>query len=282
MINYDQLMALEVPEVVQRYSARDAILYALGLGFGDDPTDPDQLRFLDERALSVMPTLPLVLGLKGSWIRDNPTGLDYRKIVHGEQIVRLHAPVPPAGEARATLRIREVIDKGEGRGALVYAERAVHVDEVLVATLTQVIFARGDGGFGGPPREQPAPHVVPDRAPDYSVSLATLPQQALIYRLSGDCNPLHLDPELARSAGFERPILHGLATFGIATRAVLSGMAGNDPARISEISGRFTKPVYPGETLETQLWRDGGIVSFRTLVADRDMVVLDNGRARLN
>jgi acyl dehydratase len=149
------------------------------------------------------------------------------------------------------------------------------------ATLTETVFCRGDGGFGGAKREMKPPHPVPDRAPDAVCDLPTRPETALLYRLSGDPNPLHSDPDVARAAGFERPILHGLATFGIAGHALLRTICDYEPERLIAMAGRFSAPVYPGETIRTQMWRDGDVVSFRARVLERDVVAIDNGRAEV-
>jgi acyl dehydratase len=151
----------------------------------------------------------------------------------------------------------------------------------LYATITQTTFARGDGGFGGPQRPSPAPHAIPERTPDAVCDLPTRPEMALIYRWNADMNPLHADPEIAKRAGFPRPILHGLATFGVAGHAILKTICGYDPARFKSIAGRFSAPVYPGETIRTEIWRDGEIVSFRARLVERDVIVLNNGKVEI-
>jgi len=182
------------------------------------------------------------------------------------------------------VRILDVVDKGEGKGALIYSERQITEKSSgeLLATILQTTFCRADGGFGGPKRETPAPHAIPDRAPDAICDLPTRPEAALIYRLSGDINPLHAEPEFAKTAGFPRPILHGLATFGVSGHAILKTFCGYDPARLTAMSVRFSAPVYPGETIRTELWRDDAIVSFRARVIERDVVAINNGRAEIN
>ena len=207
----------------------------------------------------------------------------WAKVVHGEQGFTLHKPVTPKGSVIGRTRIVEVIDKGEGKGALIYSVRQV-VDKPsgeLIATLRQTTFCRADGGFGGPRGDGPVPHPIPDRAPDLTCDLSTRPEMALIYRLSGDVNPLHADPEFAKAAGFPRPILHGLGTFGIAGHAILKSVCGYDPAKITGMTGRFSAPVYPGETIRTEIWRNGGVVSFRSRVLERDVIAIDNGRAEV-
>ena len=280
-IVYEKLLGLKIPDVEQRYGAKDCILYALGLGFGYEPMNEDELAFVYEKNLKVLPTMALVLGYTPTWLRNPDSGVNWTKVVHGEQGVVLHRPVATEGVVVGETRIVEVIDKGEGKGALVYAEREI-TDKASgkpIATLSQTAFCRGDGGFGGPRREAPAPHVLPERAPDLACDLPTRPEMALIYRLSGDVNPLHAEPDFAKAAGFPRPILHGLATFGIAGHAILKTLCGYDPAKITAMKGRFSAPVYPGETIRTELWRDGAVVSFRARVIERDVIAINNGRA---
>lgn len=277
---YEDLIRYEIPEVRQRYAARDSMLYALGLGYGADPMDRATLRFCYEKGLRVVPTMAVVLA-RPSWASNPATGIDYVKVVHGEQGFVLHDEIPPEGEVVGRTRIVDIVDKGPDRGALILTETSV-IDakrDRLLATAASTTFARGDGGCGGPGRAQAAPHPIPERAPDRVVDLPTLPQAALIYRLSGDYNPLHSDPDVATAAGFPRPILHGLCTFGVAGHALLREMAGYEPSRLRAMQGRFSSPVFPGETIRTEMWRDGTIISFRAKVVERDVVVLANGRA---
>jgi acyl dehydratase len=283
MIDYDKLLALKIPDVERSYTQRDPIFYALSLGLGQDPVNADELRFVYEENLKVLPTFPVVVAQPGMWARDLDTGIDWVKIVHGEHDVVLHKPLPAAGTVTSQTKVLDAIDKGPGKGALVYSQRTVRdkASGALLATITQTTFCRGDGGFGGPQRPTPAPHPIPDRAPDAICDLPTRPEMALIYRWNADMNPLHADPAIARAAGFPRPILHGLATFGVAGHAILREMCGYDPARFRSISGRFSAPVYPGETIRTEMWRDGPVVSYRASVTERNVVVLNNGRVEI-
>lgn len=288
MIDYNHLMSMDIPEVTASHSKRDTMLYALGLGLGADPMDPGQLQYVYERDLQALPTMALVLALDGNWVRDRDTGVDYSKVLDGERAVELHAPIPVAGQLRSKTRVLDVIDKGADKGALILSERVLQtIDGAPLATLRQTTFCRGDGGFGGPSKPNPAhatprPAPLPDRAPDHSVDLPGLAQQALIYRLSGDYNPLHSDPEVAKAAGFDRPILHGLATFGATGFALVRHLCDNDPTRLASISGRFTAPVFPGEALRVDIWRDGQNVQFRTLVPSRGITALGSGQATLS
>ena len=282
-IVYEKLLALNVPPVEQSYGPKDCMLYALGLGLGQDPMNEDELAFVYEKNLKVLPTYALVQGYSPYWLRNPESGVNWMKVVHGEQGLVLHKPVASQGSVIGQTRIVEVVDKGEGKGALVYSERKVtdKATGALLATLAQTTFCRGDGGFGGPKRDTPPPHAIPERAPDIVCDLSTRPEMALIYRLSGDINPLHAEPAFARVAGFPRPILHGLASFGVAGHALLKSVCAYDPARLAAISGRFSAPVFPGETIRTEMWRDGAVVSFRARVVERDVIAVNNGRAEI-
>jgi acyl dehydratase len=282
-IVYDKLMVLDIPQGEQTYGPKDCILYALGVGLGQDPMDEDQLAFVYEKNLKVLPTMGAVLGHPGFWMRELDTGIDWVRIVNGEQGVRLHQPLKPQNAVIGRQRILEVVDKGAGKGALVFTERKV-TDKATgepIATVTQTTFCRADGGFGGPARQTPEPHPIPSRAPDAVCDLVTRPETALIYRLSGDRNPLHAEPAVARAAGFPRPIAHGLGNFGFAGHAVLKTMCGYDPQKLIAFACRFSAPVFPGETLRTEMWRDGAVVSFRTRVVERDVIAVNNGRAEV-
>jgi acyl dehydratase len=282
-IDYDKFLALKISDAEQNYDSKDCILYALGVGLGLDPVNEDELPFVYEKNLKVLPTQGTVLASPGFWLRELDTGVDWVKVVHGEHSMVMHKPLAGSGTVTSKTRVLDVVDKGEGKGAIVYSERTLSdkVSGDLICTIVQTTFCRGDGGFGGPPRPQRPVHVIPERAPDLVCELATRPEAALIYRLSADLNPLHADPAVAKAAGFPKPILHGLATFGVAGHAVLKMVCGYDPARLASIAGRFSAPVYPGETIRTKLWRDGDVVSFRAKVVERDVVAINNGRAAL-
>jgi len=231
----------------------------------------------------VLPTMATVLGHTGSLVQNPHTGINWIMVVNGEQGFTLHRPLRGQDAVTGRTRIVEVIDKGAGKGALLLTERKItdRMTGELIATVTQTIFCRGDGGFGGPPRQTPAPHPLPARAPDAVCDLPTRPEMALIYRLSGDYNPLHAEPAVAKAAGFDRPILHGLGTFGVSGHAMLKTVCGYDPARLMSFSGRFSAPVFPGETIRTEMWRDGEVISFRARVVERDVIAINHGRAEV-
>ena len=278
-----KLLALDIPDVEHSYGPKDCILYALGVGLGQDPTDDHELAFVYEKSLKVLPTFPAVLGYSAYTFKRPELGITWSHVVHGEHSVRVHAPIAPEGTVIGRSRILDVVDKGAGKGALIYSERRI-VDKAsgtLLATVNQTTFCRADGGFGAEKSETPAPHPIPERAPDIVCDLGTRPETALIYRLSGDVNPLHADPAFARAGGYPRPILHGLATFGVAGHALLKSVCGYDPARLTAMACRFSAPVFPGETIRTEIWRDGAIVSFRARVVARDVIAINNGRAEI-
>lgn len=278
-----RLLDWKVPEVRQTYTERDTMLYALGLGVGADPMDAAQLRFVYDQALLALPMMSVMLGYPGLWMADPETGIDWKRMLHGEQGFTIEKPLPVAGTVIGRTRVLDVIDKGADKGAVVLTQREV-VDadsDALLCRLTSTSMLRGNGGFGGPSTPLPAPHEIPQRAPDHTTEIRTSPRSALIYRLSGDYNPLHVDPVVARSAGFERPILHGLCTFGMSGVALLAACCGYDASRLRAMRARFTTPVYPGETLRTEIWIDGADISFRTLVVERQTLALNNGWARL-
>jgi acyl dehydratase len=278
VIDYDALRNRSFPEIRQDYQARDTMLYALGLGCG---SDPDDLRFVYERGLEALPTMAGVLCDPGFWFADPAIGADAAMVLHGEQAIRLHAPLPAAGSVVGRERIVDVIDRGGGGHAFVRTSREI-VDRATdrpIATLASTIVLRNQGGFGGPDGSLPRRDPVPDRPPDRILSTNTLPQAALIYRLSGDLNPLHADPVVARQAGYPGPVLHGLCTLGIATRAIVRSCCDNDPERLRGVEVRFSAPLFPGETLQTEIWLRDTSVRFRCRAVERQAVVLDAGSA---
>lgn len=269
----DRLLNREPWVVRDLVTPEKCILYALGVG-------ASELEFVFEERLQVLPTMAAVLGYPGFFWRDPELGVQWQKILHGEQSIVLHGPLPSQGELIGTNRIVALYDKGEGKGAVARVERQItDPGGGLVASVTMTTLLRGDGGFGGSATGLPQPHAMPElRAPDLVNTLPTATNQALIYRLSGDLNPLHIDPAVARAAGFESPILHGLATYGIAGRALIAALMANDPRRLRRLDVRFSSPVYPGETIRTEIWHEGkGRASFRSFVTEREVMVLNNG-----
>jgi len=278
-IAYPDILELKSEGQSFSWTAKDAIIYALGVGMGADPMDEAELAFVYEKDLKAVPTLAGVVAWGAG---AGAPGINYLMVVDGERKIEFHKPMTVQGQVTAKSRIVGAWDKGAGKGAVIVSETLLSNEAgEAVLTITGSMFARGDGGFGGPSEGQPEPHEVPKRAPDQSVDIPTRPDQALIYRLSGDRNPLHCDPAVAKAAGFPRPILHGMCTYGITCRAVLQTYAGYDPTRFKSHQARFSAPVFPGETITVDLWKDGDVVSFEARIKDRGVTVIKNGKTAL-
>lgn len=258
------------------WSASDVMLYHLTLGAGRDPLSPRELRYATERELFVLPTFATVA--QNFHATDAPTvsfpgvEIDLAKVVHGSQSITAHRPLPPSGSAVARTRISDVFDKG--KAAVIWQETEVSTpDGAPLWTARSSIFARGEGGFGG--ERGPSDRVtVPDREPDYAVDVPTLGQQALLYRLCGDRNPLHSDPGFAAGAGFAKPILHGLCTYGIVAKAVTDTVLGGDADAVGSWSAKFAGIMLPGETLRIRIWSEGARYLVTAEAVERSAPVL--------
>jgi acyl dehydratase len=290
-LDYRKLKAWPFADVEQTYGWKDSALYALGVGYGHDPLDERQLRFVYEDRMQAVPTMPVVLAGPGFWVKDPASGIDWVRVLHGEQSLTLHRPLPVEGTVIGRTEVVGIIDKGRDKGAILHQRRTLRekTSGELLATIEHLTFARGNGGFSeiegnGPPGGDPPPPAkppAPETPPDLVCDLPTMPQSALLYRLCADLNPLHADPAVARSAGFPRPILHGLASYGVAGHAILRSCCDYDPSRLKSIGLRFSGPVYPGETIRTEIWRSGTRVQFRARVLEREVIVLSHGIAEL-
>ncbi len=279
-LNYERIMAYRPADQTVAYGPRDCIIYALGIGLGMDPMDQGQLRFVYEKNLAVFPTFMAVLG-RLTGIEDPAFGLNPRMVVAAALKVALHAPLPTEAKLVSRPRVREVVDKGPNSAAIIEITRELRdSDGRLIATVDNSNLARKHGGFGGKVTEVAAPHQVPATPPHRVIELPTPPNLALLYRLTGDMNPLHADPEHARAVGFERPILHGAATYGVAAHAVVRHIDYR-AEQLASIEARFVRPVFPGDTLRTEIWQEGGRISFQCGVPGRDGYVLTNGLAVL-
>jgi acyl dehydratase len=280
-LNYERILSHRAGPLDASTDERTCILYALGIGIGMDPMDAGQIKFVHERELVAFPTVATVLGWPGR-LTDPAFGIDARMVVAASLKVVLHRPLRTQERLTSDPRVVEIVDKGPGKHAILLSARTlVTSDGAEVATVENTSIARGHGGFGGRVTDMAEPAPTPERTPDAVCDLPTPPNLALIFRLMGDENPLHVDPESAKKSGFPRPILHGAATFGVAAHAVLRTCAEYDSARLVSIEARFSRPVFPGETIRTEMWIDGSTIAFRCRVPERDEVVLTNGWATL-
>jgi len=275
-INYDEIMNLTSENVEISYSDKDSILYSLGIGLGNDPMNLNELKYVYENSQSVLPSMatnfqyhsPLLL----------KTNINFIMVVHGEQRLSITNALPVSGDFIANAKVIGCYDKGPARGAIIEVETTVKnkKNNEEICKLVSTTFARGDGGFGGP--DSPKKEIfIPDGEPDYVSEVSTKPDQALIFRLSGDYNPLHSDPNFAKAAGFEKPILHGMCTYGIACRSLVNEICENDASKLKRFDCRFSSPVYPGETIITEMWKKDKIIYFNSKVKERDKLVLKNG-----
>lgn len=264
------------------YNEDSVMLYALSVGAGADPTDPAQLQFTYESGLKVLPTMAVVMGARMPFIRDPRSGINMKKMLHGETGLTVHAPLPVSGTVRSDINVCGIVDLGVEKGARVYFRHEVScaTGNTLYATESGCFIMRDGGGCGNSSNgfEAPRPYAIPDRAADSMIEQQTLAQAALIYRLTGDKNPLHVDPAFAKLGNFERPILHGSCTYGMTGYALLMHLAKGNPERLRRFNVRFSAPFYPGEKLKIEIWDEGdGLYAFRALAAERDVVVLNNG-----
>ncbi len=287
-IDYRTLKNWPFPEIEHTYTVEDTMRYALAIGIGHDPMDERALRYVTEYELRSMPTISVVLAYPGFWMAEPKSGINPAMILHGEQGLTMHRPLPIAGTVTSRHRITHIIDKGAGKGAIVVYDKTLfdkHSGELL-ATINHTTFCRGEGGFSrgdglsdAPP---PPPKPMPQHAPELVCDLPTLPQQALLYRLLADRNPLHALPNSARDGGFQRPILHGLATYGVVAHALLKTLCDYQAERMKRFFVRFTAPVYPGETIRTEIWPNENPIRFRARALERDVVVINFGEFETN
>ncbi len=256
----------------------DVILYHLGIGAGAAATDPGELEYTFEKNLKVLPSFVVVAGSRNARGVGGGFGIpgvefNLAQLLHGEQDVEIHRPLPTSAKARSKGRVADVFDKG--KAALVILEYETSDDEGPLFTTRMSAFIRGEGGFGGPSGPKPG-NEAPGRDPDGVVETATLPQQALLYRLNGDKNPLHADPEFAKMAGFDVPIIHGLCSYGIACKAVVDAALGGDPTRVARYQARFAGVAFPGETYLTSWWREGDRLLISVKSKERDAPIITN------
>jgi acyl dehydratase len=281
-IDREKALAHEFPEGEGSYSKDDVILYHLGVGAGVPATDENELEYTYEKNLKVLPSFVTVARSGAGAAIFGVPGLEFNPalMLHGEQDIEIHQPLPPEARIRGSARIADIYDKG--KAALLVVEAAARDEQgAPLFTSRMSLFLRGEGGFGGP-SGPPVANAAPDREPDGVIESATLPQQGLIYRLSGDKNPLHCDPEFAARAGFDKPIIHGLCSYGIVCKAIVDGVLDGNATKVARYQARFRGVAYPGETYRTAYWREGNKVLLEARIAERDdALVISNSAVTL-
>ena len=282
-IDKEKALAASFDSAEGSWSRDDVILYHLGLGAGlDKPTDAKELEYTYEKNLKALPSFGVipVFDALGKGMGDTPgIEVNFALVLHGEQDIEIHRPIPVAAEVVNQPRIAGIYDKGKA-ALLVVEVETWDADGKPLFVNRSSIFLRGDGGFGGESGPKPG-NQPPDRAPDRKLESKTLPQQALLYRLSGDKNPLHADPDFAKLGGFDKPILHGLCSFGMVCKAVVDGVLGGDTARVAGYRARFAGVVFPGETIVTSLWEEGDKVVLAAHAKERESPVITNAAITL-
>lgn len=281
-MNLEKISNYTFTPIEHRLTWRDTILYALGLGYGSDPLDWNQLQFTYEKDLKAVPSMACIMGYPGFWMRDPELEIDWVRLLHGEHYYEILQPLPVEGLLTARHLVTGVDDKGEGRGAVVNFEKALYDESgQLLARVEQSNFCRGDGGCGSFGRAAKERSPLPDGPPDLVHEIATSRQIALLYRLNCDYNPVHADPDVAREAGFDQPWMAGMCTMGLATRAVIATLCDHDPGRVRSMFVRFRNVCFPGETLRFEFYRSDEGARFRAVAAGRDTVILDRGEVWL-
>ena len=283
-IDISKALGAELTPLAYEYDQKSVMLYALGVGAGVEATDPEELKFVYENdpglfvlpSFGVIPPFPALMGL----LAVEGMEINLMMLLHGEQYMEIRKhPVPTAGKLTTYPKVANIYDKGKGALIELEAETKDEAGDVVYYNVFGT-FIRGEGGFGGE-KGPAAGNEPPERAPDKVVEMKTLPQQALIYRLSGDINPLHADPNFASMAGYEKPILHGLCTFGFACRAILKSYCDNDPEKFKSVKVRFSRHVFPGETIITEMWEEDGRIIFQVKTAERGEVAISNAAVEL-
>ncbi len=288
MITYNTLRNWSFGTITHQYGEIDVMRYALGCGMGANPMDCSELQFVYEKNLKVLPSMAAVIGSPGSWWRIPETKVSWQHVLHAQQDVSFHQTLPVSATMQAHNQVTHLHDRGVGKGALAALKREIYDEGGRhIATASRIEVLRADGGFSeNDGIHDEAPERLSDLPKNLSnvreIDLPILPQGALLYRLNGDPNPLHADPAVAKQAGFERPIFHGLGSFGYAAHAILKSCCHFEPAALKRLALRFTSPAYPGETLRFSIWqRHDRLVNFQAHSKERGILVLDSGLAEL-
>ena len=276
-IDLEKAKGAELPASEGSWSQDDVILYHLGVGAGANPTEPGELEYTYEKQLKVLPSFGVipVFGALGGMAQVPGIQLNFMLVLHGEQDIELHKPLPPTAQIKSKGRVAGIYDKGKAALIVLEVESREAESGDPLFTNRFSIFARGEGGFGGESGPK-AGNQAPDRKPDAVVESPTLPQQALLYRLNGDKNPLHADPEFAKLGGFDTPILHGLCSFGIVCKAAVDHALAGDVAKVARYQARFAGVVFPGETIVTSLWKEDDRILIAAKSKERDAPVISN------
>jgi acyl dehydratase len=282
-MNLAALTGHKFPSQRVSYGIKDTMLYALTVGAGADPLDADDLKLVYEQDLRALPTMSAVIAYPGLWITEPQFAANYLKLLHGEQNLTISKPLPATAEVIGDYRVEAVVDKGADKGSLVYFAKEIRDAGTgeLYCTASSTLFLRGDGGCGN---YGTAPAPLPSEAAEgenFRDQYQTPANAALFYRLNGDMNPIHADPVAAGKAGFSRPILHGLCTYGVVGYLLTRSVCGHDPSRIRSLGVRFSSPVYPGETIRIDGTRTAQGAHFRAIAVERNQVVMTNGYARI-
>lgn len=276
-IDLEKALGATLPTATWEWTDNEVILYHLGVGAGVPPVDPRELAYTYEPKLEVLssfgvlPAFPMLAGIMSV----DGLSFDLTKLLHGEQDIELRGPLPTAAKSATSGRVAHIYDKG--KAALVVVEATTEDDSGQVLCINRFsLFLRGEGGFGGDPGPSSDTAAPPEREPDHVVESPTLPQQALLYRLSGDRNPIHADPEMAALAGFPQPILHGLCSYGIVCKAVVDIALSGDVGAVARYQARFAGVVYPGETIVTSMWDEGDRILVAASTKERETPVITN------
>jgi len=276
-IDREKAMAATFPAGTATWGNDDVILYHLGIGAGVPATDANELAYTYEKNLKVLPSYAVVVKFSPQGDILNVPGLEFNPfmLLHGEQDVEIHAPLPPtAAGVTGEMKIADVYDKGKAAVAILEI-RAKDAGGTPLFTNRMALFLRGEGGFGGPPGPKTG-NIAPDRPPDGVIESPSFPQQALLYRLNGDKNPLHADPDFAAMGGFDRPIIHGLCSYGITLKAIVDHVLGGDVTKVARYQARFAGVAFPGETYVTSYWKDGNTILLQSKAKERDAMVISN------
>ena len=275
-IDPSQALGADLGEGQTSYTKDQVILYHLGVGAGQAATDPNELEYTYEKNLKVLPSFGVIPTFGSMGNLGSVPGLEFNfaMLLHGEQDLEVHQPIPPEATLTNKARIAEIWDKGKAALVVLQVDSSDESGQPLFTNRFS-LFLRGEGGFGGEAGPK-AGNAAPDRAPDGVIEQSSLPQQALIYRLSGDKNPLHADPEFAKMAGFDAPIIHGLCSYGIACKAVVDGVLGGDVTRVARYQARFAGVAFPGETYVVSYWKEGDVIVFEAKSKERDAKIISN------